>query len=102
MNDSEFLAASEAVLDRIQNAFDDAGIGDALRTGNVLTLEFDNGSQIIVNRHEPNREIWVAARSGGFHFRHDGTAWIDTRNGGELFARLGEMVAGQAGEPFSF
>ena len=43
--------------------------------------------------------MWVAARSGGFHFRWDGTAWRDTRGGGELMADLSALVSAQAGEP---
>ena len=47
----------------------------------MLEIEFADGSKIIVNRHGAAREIWVAARSGGFHFRWDGAAWRDTRDG---------------------
>ena len=35
----------------------------------ILEIDCGDGGKIIVNRHVPNREIWVAARSGGFHFR---------------------------------
>ena len=65
--------------------------------GGVLELEFGNGSKIIVNRHGAAREIWVAARSGGFHFRWDGAAWRDTRDGAELFAALSKLVSAQSG-----
>ena len=61
--------------------------------GNVLELEFDDGSKVIVNRHVPNSEMWLAGKSGGFHFRHDaGGNWLDTRDGGEFFARLAAMI----------
>jgi len=55
-----------------------------------------------VNRQAPNREIWVAARSGGFHFAWREGAWRDTRSGEELFASLARIVRGQAGEAISF
>jgi CyaY protein len=54
---------------------------------------------MIINRHAAAREIWVAAKSGGFHYRHDGTAWRDTRDGDELFAALSRLVSAQAGAP---
>jgi len=54
---------------------------------------------MIVNRHAAAREIWVAARSGGFHFRWDGRQWRDTRNGTELFAALSKLVSAQSGRP---
>ena len=102
MNDRDFLLASQTVLDTVRDAFDDSGLGDALLTGNVLTLEFDDGSQIIVNRHEASQEVWVAARAGGFHFRLQDGVWRDTRDQGELMERLAGLISGQAGERFSF
>ena len=57
MNDSEFLDLADQVLDRIQNALDDAGIGEPALNEGVLEIEFDDGAKVIVNRHLPNREI---------------------------------------------
>ena len=54
---------------------------------------------MVINRHTAAREIWVAARLGGFHFRHDGTAWRDTRDGTELFAAVSLLASQQAGAP---
>ena len=99
MEEREFEALATQALQRIERALDDSGI-DAdfeLKEGGVLELEFVNGSKIIVNRHGAAREIWVAARSGGFHFRWDGSAWRDTRDGGELFAALSRLVSAQSG-----
>ena len=99
MDESQFEALATEALQRIERALDESGI-DAdfeLKEGGVLELEFGNGSRIIVNRHAAAREIWVAARSGGFHFRWDGGAWRDTRDGGELFAALSRLVSAQSG-----
>src|SRR5262245_64224478 len=99
MDEREFEALAGAALARIERALDESGI-DAdveLKEGGVLELEFGNGSKIIVNRHGAAREIWVAARSGGFHFRWDGAAWRDTRDGGELFAALSKLGSEQGG-----
>jgi CyaY protein len=64
----------------------------------VLEIEYADGSRMVINRHGAAREIWVAAREGGFHFRWDGTAWRDTRAGGELFSMLSRLVSSQSGE----
>ncbi len=56
----------------------------------MITISFRNGSQLIVNLQKPLQEIWLAARSGGYHYRHDGRAWVDTKTGEEFF---GEPVA---------
>jgi len=100
--DTAFIASADAVLAAIGAALD-AALADAdidadwsLNDG-ILEIECDDGSKLIVNRHVPNREIWVAARSGGFHFRAQAGAWRDTRSGGELSAQLTELLREQAG-----
>jgi CyaY protein len=62
----------------------------------VLEIEFPDGSRIIVNRHSAAQEIWVAARSGGYHFRFDGSAWVDTRDKRELLAALSALITEQS------
>jgi CyaY protein len=100
MTEQEFLDACDRVLEAIEDAIDASGIdADTERAGQVLTLEFDDGSKIIVNGNAPVREIWVAARSGGYHFRAREGRWLDTRSGEELFAGLSKWVSQQAGEP---
>jgi CyaY protein len=99
MDERQFEALAGEALRAIERALDQSGV-DAdveLKEGGVLELEFGNGSKIIVNRHGAAREIWVAARSGGFHFRWDGAAWRDTRDGAELFAALSKLVSAQSG-----
>jgi CyaY protein len=99
-DDSQFEALATQALDRVEAALEASGI-DAdfeLKEGGVLEIEFADQSKIIVNRHAAAREIWVAARAGGFHFRWDGAAWRDTREGSELFAALSKLVSAQGGE----
>lgn len=103
MGESEFLAQAEATLSAIEAALDRLNDADALdvecsRSGNVLEIEFiDNGSKIIVNSQAAMQELWVAARSGGFHYKQQGAQWRNTRDGSELFAALSAMVSAQAG-----
>src|SRR6266705_2775624 len=100
MNDTEFESLAAKALARIEAAVEESGL-DAdveLKEGGVLEIEFANRSKIVVNRHATAREIWVAARSGGFHFRWDGAAWRDTRDGAELFSALSKLVSAQGGE----
>ena len=108
MTESEFLAVAEAVLDHIESRIEQtADVADVdvecSRSGNVLEIEFiDQNSKIIVNTQAPMQEIWVAARSGGFHYRRTGDRWLDTRDGSELFAALSSLVSAQAGMPLIF
>lgn len=107
MTDTEFLALAEAALSAIESGLErvvnesDADI-EFSRSGNVLEVEFvDKGSKIIVNIQSAMHELWVAARSGGFHYRYlrgqselEGD-WRNTRDGSELFAALSAMIAEQ-------
>ena len=99
MNETEFAAHAGAALEAIERALEATELDFELKGGGVLEIEFDDGSKIIVNRHAAAREIWVAARAGGFHFRWDGAAWRDTRDGAELFAALSRLVSEQGGQP---
>ena len=100
MNDSEFNALADAALQEIEAGLERSGADLDFEMGgdSVLEIEFADGSKIIVNRHNSAREVWVAARSGGFHYRWDGSCWQDTRGGEELMAALSRLVSAQAGE----
>jgi len=97
MTESDFHRAVDAVLERIEASVSAHDELDVDLEGGVLTVECPDGSRIIVNRQTPNREIWVAARSGGFHFTSRDGAWRDTRSGDELFASLARLIEMQAG-----
>jgi CyaY protein len=97
MNESDFEAQATRGLQALERALDAEEIDFELKGDGVLEIEFDDGAKIIVNRHAAAREIWVAARAGGFHFRWDGAAWRDTRNATELFAALSELISAQLG-----
>lgn len=97
MDPVEFEAAADQMLELIEQALERLELDFERKEGGVLEVEFDDGSKIIINRHSAAREIWVAARSGGFHFRRDGAAWRDTRSGEELVGALSRLVSEQLG-----
>lgn len=99
MNESEFEALAQAALEKLERALEASGVEAdfELKEGGILEIEFEDGAKIIVNRHVAAREIWVAARSGGFHYRWDGAAWLDTRDGSELFAALSKLLSAHSG-----
>jgi CyaY protein len=104
MSDPSFQEAAEATLDAVESALeravDETGLDlEIERQDNVITLVFGDDSKIIVNSHSAAQEIWVAARSGGFHYRRDGERWVDGRSGDELFAALSRLVTRQGGSP---
>jgi len=99
MDEREFAKRADEALERIEAALEASGVeADVeLKEGGVLEIEFADGSRMVINRHGAARELWVAARAGGFHFRWDGAAWRDTREGTELFAALSKLVSAQSG-----
>ncbi len=107
MTDTEYLDRAEALLVAIELACDrvneltDADI-DNQRVGGMITITFANHSQIIVNLQKPLQEVWMAARAGGFHYRYNGQAWMDTKGQGEFFAHLSRYASEQSGQSLTF
>ena len=102
LDESAFHTRVDAVFAAIEVALDSAESDiDSEITGGILTLEFGNRSKVIINRQTFNREIWVAAKSGGFHFRFDEAGWTDTRSGESLQALLARVIAEQGGTVMS-
>jgi CyaY protein len=104
MEESAFNALADIELDRIEAALEACGaeLDIEPKPGGVLEIEFENGSKVIINRHTAAREIWVAAKTGGFHFRPEGDRWVSARDGAELYSTLAEVVGLQSGVPVSF
>ena len=96
----DLLAGIEATVDRWLQ--DDVVDIDSHRTGGLLELNFPNGSTVVVNTQPPLQEIWLAARSGGFHYRCSGGQWRDTRDGSGFYERLSACASEQAGTSLSF
>ncbi|MDY0965133.1 MULTISPECIES: iron donor protein CyaY [Massilia] len=107
MTETEFLDLADLTLKQIEEAFDRLNDEDVIdveckRSGNVLEIEFiDNGSKIIVNSQAPLQEMWVAARSGGYHYKRVGDEWRNTRDDSEFFASLSKYAGEQGGAQVS-
>ena len=98
LTDQTFHALADALLARLEAAVEAADTElDFDLIADILTLTAPDGSKIIINRQTPNREIWVAAKSGGFHFRFASVGWVDTRSGETLCSLLSKLVSQQAG-----
>ena len=97
MTESEFAIASGELLSRIEEAIDavDLDIDFERKGDGVLEIEFADRSRVIVNAQAPMRQIWVAAKSGGFHFEFGG-GWRDTRTGESLMVLLARVISEQA------
>lgn len=99
MTESEYTRLADNTLRGVEHALEavDDDLDFELAPGGILEVEFENGSKIIINKQSATQEIWVAAKSGGYHYCWDGSAWRDTRSGEELFAALSAFASAQAG-----
>ena len=107
MTDLEFLDTAERLLSRNETSCDrindetDADI-DNQRVGGMITITFSNRSQIIVNLQKPLHEVWLAAKSGGYHYKFKDGAWQDTKGEGEFFENLSRFGTAQSGVKLQF
>lgn len=102
LTEARFHDLVDATQQAVEDIFDDSDLDlDLENSAGVLTVRFENGSQLILSRQEPIRQLWLAARSGGFHFDYepDSERWIcDTSDEllGEMLARITLEQAGEA------
>jgi len=107
LTDAEYRRLTDALLAAIELQADrwlqqDVIDIDTQRTGGLLELSFPDGSKIVVNTQPPLQEVWLAARAGGFHFRHADGCWLDTRDGGDFIDMLSAHASRQAGQTLRF
>jgi CyaY protein len=107
LSNSEYLQKAAAALVSIEAQIDlwlqaNTIDIDSMRSGDVLELAFPNLSKIVVNTQPPLQELWLAARSGGFHFKLQNGEWRDTRNGQDFFEVLSACASEQASQPLQF
>lgn len=96
MTESEFNKLADGVFEHIEHVLDQSDEDiDYDSNGVVMEIEFGNGGKIIVNRHVPNQEIWLAAKSGGFHFAFREGGWMSQRDDSELLTKLTALFSEQ-------
>jgi len=93
MDETTFDKIATAELKQIDAALSSVSGIEVDSTGDVINIEFDDGARYILNSHRAARQIWLAAELAAAHYsRDDQGKWIDTRGGGELWARLEEVL----------
>jgi len=107
LTDTQFHTLANSVLSSVESAVDrwlqdDVVDIDSHRTGGLLELSFPNGSKLVLNTQPPLHELWLAARSGGYHYKHVNGQWLDTREGREFFDALSACASEQSGLALRF
>lgn len=103
LTESEFHERVDATLSALEDALDDCDADvDVQASGGVLSLTFENGTKLILSRQTPVRQLWLAARSGGFHFDWNGSAWVHDATGEALLSFMSRLALEQGGEKIVF
>ncbi|EJK98900.1 MULTISPECIES: iron donor protein CyaY [Pseudomonas] len=99
LTEARFHDLVDATQQTLEDVFDDSGLDiDLESSAGVLTVKFENGSQLIFSRQEPLRQLWLAAVSGGFHFDYDEESerWMCDKSEEQLGEMLERIVKQQA------
>lgn len=107
LSDAQYAELSRAVLSRVEALVDrwldeDLIDIDSARTGGLLELSFPKGGKIVINTQPPLHELWLAARSGGYHFKYAEGCWFDTKTGDDFFKVLSACATEQGGKALAF
>ncbi|SDH64564.1 CyaY protein [Pseudomonas flavescens] len=105
LTEARFHDLVDAVQQAVEDIFDDSDLDlDLENSAGVLTVRFENGSQLIFSRQPALRQLWLAARSGGFHFDYDedNRRWICDSSDELLSEMLERIVVEQSGASLEF
>jgi CyaY protein len=104
VNENEYNRCVDELMLQIEESIDNSALEiDCENSNGILTLTVEsNGSQMILSRQTASREVWLAARSGGFHFILKESIWRDTKTNDTLGMILQQAVKSQAGEFIDF
>ncbi len=105
-DESAFHAEADRTLAALLDRIDDT-LGDRLDVdlqGGVLTIDLDSGGQYVINKHAPNRQIWMSSpASGASHFGYrTGEGWVAARSSERLHDMLARELAAATGKPIAF
>jgi CyaY protein len=105
ITESKFNVLIEHTFEALEEALDQVDTDiDYQISGSVLTVEFDNETKLVFSRQPPTRQLWLAARSGGFHFAYDEAVgdWRGTRNGQLFQSFVVDQMRVQGGVTFEW
>ena len=104
MKEAQYNQIVDELMYSIEETIDDSGADlDYENSAGMLTITCEaNGSQIILSRQPAVNEIWLAAKSGGFHFKLAGDQWLNTVSGEPLNQMLSDACLAQADESIDF
>ena len=101
MNEAQYSDLLDDLMVGIEDAIDDAELDIDFETAaGILTLTCPDNSKVILSRQTPLLQLWLAAKSGGFHFDYseDQQTWVLDSNGEDFMTVLNRCLSEQYGE----
>ena len=99
MQDREYEEQVDELFNDIEDKIDEIEADlDVDSTAGMLTIEFPNGSSAILSRQIANHEVWVAAKSGGYHLAFIDGQWFCRTSDENLSMLLDRVFTEQLGE----
>ena len=105
LTEARFHDLVDATQQALEDIFDESDLDiDLESSAGVLTVKFENGTQLIFSRQEPLRQLWMAAPSGGFHFDYDkeGSRWVCDKTDELLSEMVASLTKQHAGAELEF
>lgn len=103
MDEREFQQLADACLAHVAQRLDhlDPDDADYATADGSVTIEFPDGVKFMLTRQSASRQVWLAADAHGYHYNYDSAraAWIDNKDGHELYARLKDLLVEHVGHP---
>lgn len=99
MEDREYEGRVDELFNAIEDRIDDLEADiDVDSSAGMLAIEFPNGSSVILSRQIVNHEVWVAAKSGGYHLAFIENQWLCQTSDENLSNLLGRVFTEQLGK----
>lgn len=87
MTETQFKELVEELIIQIEDALEELDDDiDYESSDGILTIILANKSQIIINRQTAALQLWMAAKSGGYHYDYAGKGQWQNDRDGELFS----------------
>lgn len=102
MEEREFEQRAAEAWKRVLDLFEgiDPDDADVEQAGDVIRIDYRDGSRVVLNTQRPARQLWLAGGASAWHFSFDAEkgVWLDDKGRGELYATLSQLTDAAVGQ----
>ncbi len=103
LDESKYHQLVDLLQQKVEELLDETDFDIDMANG-ILTIDFEEGGKVILSRQPALSQLWVAAKSGGYHLVYDESiaTWVVLNSQESLGTLLTRLVLEQSGEKLSF